>query len=50
MVLARRDTLTVPFANLFTDEGTNTSEDIFRVSFTAVEYNEIGYYYLFAGR
>ena len=38
------------FENLFTDEGTDTPEDIFRVSFTAVEFNEMGYYYLFDGR
>ena len=38
------------FESLFTDEGTDTPEDIFRVSFTAVEYNEVGYYYLFDGR
>ena len=30
--------------------GPNTAEDIFRVSFTASEYNELGYYYLYAGR
>ena len=38
------------FENLFTDEGSDTPEDIFRVSFTAVEFNEVGYYYLFDGR
>ena len=38
------------FADLFTDEGTDTPADIFRVSFTAVEFNEMGYYYLFDGR
>jgi hypothetical protein len=38
------------FENLFTDEGTDTPEDIFRVSFTATEFNEVGYYYLFDGR
>jgi tetratricopeptide (TPR) repeat protein len=38
------------FENLFTSEGTDTPEDIFRVSFTATEYNEMGYYYLFDGR
>ena len=48
--LAGRDTLVVPFANLFTADGTPTSEDIFRVAFTPQEYNEIGYYYLSAGR
>jgi len=50
VVLAGRDTLTVPFGNLFTAEGSNTSEDIFRVSFTPAEYNELGYYWLYAGR
>jgi hypothetical protein len=38
------------FESLFSDEGEDTPEDIFRVSFTAVEYNEMGYYYLFDGR
>ena len=38
------------FSALFSAEGTDTPEDIFRVSFTATEYNEIGYYYLFDGR
>jgi hypothetical protein len=38
------------FEDLFTDEGSYTPEDIFRVSFTAVEFNEVGYYYLFDGR
>ena len=28
----------------------DTVEDIFRVSFTGVKYNEMGYYYLFDGR
>jgi len=50
IVLSGRDTLTVPYASLFTATGTNTSEDIFRVAFTAVQYNEMGYYYLGAGR
>lgn len=38
------------YASLFTAEGTDTPEDIFRISFTAVDYNEVGYYYLFDGR
>lgn len=50
VVLAGRDTLTVPFGNLFSATGTDTDEDIFRVSFTAAEYNELGYYWLYAGR
>jgi hypothetical protein len=45
-----KDTLTVPFASLFTATGTNTTEDIFRVSFTASESNSLGYYWLFSGR
>lgn len=49
-VLAGRDTLTVPFGSLFTATGTDTGEDIFRVSFTPAEYNELGYYWLYAGR
>jgi len=43
-------TLAPTFQALFTDEGTDTPEDIFRVSFTATEFNELGYYYLFDGR
>ena len=49
-VLAGRDTLTVPYANLNTANGDNTSEDIFRVAFTASQSNSLGYYWLFAGR
>ncbi|HEX2718428.1 MAG TPA: RagB/SusD family nutrient uptake outer membrane protein [Gemmatimonadaceae bacterium] len=30
----------------FTEEGSPTKEDIFKVSFTAVDYSNIGYYYL----
>ena len=30
------------FEDLFTDEGSDTPEDIFRVSFTAVEFNRSG--------
>ena len=45
---AKGDALTVPFDQLFVNE--STDEDIFRVSFTPVEYNEIGYYYLWDGR
>lgn len=50
LVLAGRDTLTVPYADLFTASGTNTTEDIFRVSFNATETNAISNYYLQAGR
>ena len=49
-VLAGRDTLTVPYADLFSATGQDTEEDIFRVSFTAAEYNDLGYYWLRAGR
>lgn len=49
-VLAGRDTLTVPYANLFDAVGTNTAEDLFRVSFTATETNGISNYYLRVGR
>ncbi|HEY2375262.1 MAG TPA: RagB/SusD family nutrient uptake outer membrane protein [Gemmatimonadaceae bacterium] len=50
IVLAGRDTLTVKYSDLFTPTGTDTDEDIFRVAFTPVQYNEMGYYYLGAGR
>jgi hypothetical protein len=50
VVLAGRDTLTVRYADLFTATGVNTTEDIFRVSFTSSEANSLGYYWLFAGR
>ncbi len=49
-VLAGRDTLTVPYASLFTATGTNTTEDIFRIPFTAAQSNSLGNYWLFAGR
>jgi len=49
-VLAGRDTLVVPYADLFSVAGTNTSEDIFRVSFNATETNSISNYYLQVGR
>jgi starch-binding outer membrane protein, SusD/RagB family len=49
-VLAGRDTLTVPYASLFTPTGTNTAEDIFRIAFTAAQSNSLGNYWLFAGR
>jgi hypothetical protein len=49
-VLAGRDTLTVAYPDLFSATGTNTAEDIFRVSFTTGEPNGIGFYYLQAGR
>lgn len=49
-VQAQSYSLAPTFESLFTSEGVDTPEDIFRVSFTAVEYNEMGYYYLFDGR
>ncbi|MBL0939307.1 MAG: RagB/SusD family nutrient uptake outer membrane protein [Gemmatimonadaceae bacterium] len=49
-VLAGRDTLTVPYADLFSATGSNTTEDIFRVSFNATETNGISNYYLQVGR
>jgi hypothetical protein len=49
-VLAGRDTLVVPYAQLFTAAGSNTTEDIFRVSFTATETNGLSNYYLSVGR
>jgi len=49
-VEARGYALAPTFTDLFTANGTDTPEDIFRVSFTPTEYNEIGYYYLGAGR
>ncbi len=41
------------YEDLFSEEGQDTPEDIFRVSFTAVEFNNIGFYYIsrsFGGR
>jgi hypothetical protein len=50
-VLAGRDTLTEPYANLFSATGANTQEDIFRIIyFGSVETNSLGNYYLQAGR
>lgn len=34
------------FSDLFTPTGSNTPEDIFRVTFTPAQYNLVGYYYL----
>lgn len=50
VVLAGRDELTVPFEDLFSAEGADTDEDIFRVSFTAAEFNDLGYYWNSDGR
>lgn len=49
-VLSGRDTLVVPFAELFTATGTNTTEDILRVAYSATETNGISNYYLNIGR
>jgi hypothetical protein len=50
-VLAGRDVLTEPYANLFSATGANTTEDIFRIIyFGSVETNSLGNYYLQAGR
>ena len=49
-VLAGRDTLTVNYPDLFSATGANTGEDIFRVSFTPSERNNIGFYYMQSGR
>ncbi len=50
-VLAGRDALTEPYANLFSATGTNTTEDIFRiVYFGSVETSSLGNYYLNSGR
>jgi hypothetical protein len=49
-VLAMGYSLEPVFANLNTADGTATPEDIFRLVFTPQEYNEMGYYYLRAGR
>lgn len=38
--------LTPNFGALFTPDGNDTVEDIWRVSFTAIEYNLVGYYYI----
>lgn len=49
-VLAMGYSLATSYPALFTPDGTDTPEDIFRVSFTPQEYNEMGYYYLWDGR
>jgi hypothetical protein len=50
VVLAGRDTLTVPYASMFTATGANTAEDIFRIAFTSSETNGFGNYFLASGR
>ena len=49
-VYARGYELAPTYPSLFDSEGAPTTEDIFRVHFTAQEYNELGYYYRFSGR
>jgi hypothetical protein len=49
-VMAMGYSLAPAYADLFTADGTATPEDIFRVTFTPQEFNEMGYYYLQAGR
>lgn len=49
-VLGMGYSLAASYPDLFTPDGQDTPEDIFRVSFTPQEYNEMGYYYLFDGR
>jgi tetratricopeptide (TPR) repeat protein len=49
-VLGMGYSLAPNYTDLFTADGSNTPEDIFRVTFTPQEYNEMGYYYLRAGR
>lgn len=46
VVTAQGYTLAPVFGDLFDPEGKDTPEDIFKVSFTAVDYNDFGYYYL----
>lgn len=48
--LALGNQLAPTYAALFSATGTNTPEDIFRMVSSPQEYNEMGYYYLAAGR
>lgn len=50
LVLAGDYALADDFGDLFAADGDDTPEDVFRVTFTPQEYNEMGYYYLRAGR
>jgi starch-binding outer membrane protein, SusD/RagB family len=45
-VIAAGYELAPAFDDLFSADGNDTAEDIWRTSFTAVEFNNIGYYYL----
>lgn len=46
VVLGMDYDLAPEFSDLFDAEGAPTPEDIFRIAFTAQEYNYLGYYYL----
>jgi len=46
LVTAQGYTLAPAFSDLFTPDGKVTPEDIFKVKFSAVDYNDFGYYYL----
>jgi hypothetical protein len=48
--LGSDDALHASYASLFTADGTDTPDDIFRVAFTASEASSLGNYYLQAGR
>lgn len=45
-VFAQSYTLATNYPDLFTATGANTSEDIFRIAFDAVNSNSVGFYYL----
>jgi starch-binding outer membrane protein, SusD/RagB family len=45
-VIAEGFTLAPTFADLFTQEGTDTPEDVWRLEFTPVDFAWTGYYYL----
>jgi hypothetical protein len=45
-VIGRGYRLANAYPDLFDDEGRDTPEDIFKVTFTAVQYNYLGYYYI----
>lgn len=47
---AKGEVLTVAYADLFTATGTSTTEDIWRIAYSATESNSLGNYYLQAGR
>ena len=50
-VMASGDySLATSYGDLFEASGAPTNEDIFRVAFTASDFNNLGYYYQFGGR